>query len=465
MVVRALCLSILLVACAATPHPGANAAGFLPGDPMATCTVPPATFQSWFKSGIATENGFVNPADSVAFPINNTVCDFYLWSEQMFLWLTSEAPASYGGSGSVFASPVFFNVSPESGGKRTLIPNTDLVLPFPVRIQKPEQIGETGQAGGSGVLISQAGSLVYYGIHVNDVYAYFLTGQKAGKIAASDFPNTQADLNAVTAYVSSIGVSPLQDANALTLELKTSWVDASTVADKSQFVTISATVPSYTKTSSTQWTPTGNLVPMELALVGMHVVGTVQSHPEMVWATFEHVTNTANNAYVYTDTGGTKRHVPFDSSGNWIFMPSGGPAPDDSTAPIAVDKNGNIVATPPHTIGPVAAFHENPWGSANSVDSSAVNDTEIISINDNVIGQLQGNDVRKNYVMIGAIWTQKGNIPNNPNTLKGSTELANSTMETYHQNLHCFTCHSISSGSSDGLDISHIYSDIAPLAP
>src|ERR1700741_2384692 len=105
----------------------------LPNDPQSTCTVskgvqPPKTdtaeFAGWFHSGTAALNGVVDPADSVAFP-NNPNCSFYQWSQRMFLWLTSPAPASYGGGGGrIFASPAFFTVSPEdSMGVRTLIPN------------------------------------------------------------------------------------------------------------------------------------------------------------------------------------------------------------------------------------------------------------------------------------------------------------------------------------------------------
>lgn len=96
----------------------------LPADAKPTCTVPPATFSTWFKTGVVTLNGEVNPANSVTFPdIPN--CSFYQWSEQMFLWLTSPTPKSYGGgSGRIFNSPTFYDVSaPDINGDRTLTPH------------------------------------------------------------------------------------------------------------------------------------------------------------------------------------------------------------------------------------------------------------------------------------------------------------------------------------------------------
>lgn len=434
----------------------------LPPDPKPTCTVSAREFATWFQSGHVTRDGFVKPADSVGFPTNNTICDFYKWSSQMFLWLTSSATSTtYGGSGPVFDSPVFYDVSPQNAqGQRMLIPNTPGIPNpiLPIRIMKPEEIGETGQAGGGGVLISQAGSLVYYGIHVNDVYAEFLAGQKGGQIQASEFPNSQADLNAVEHFAG----HNFSDGIALTLELKTSWVDATTV-EAGRYLTIEAQVPAYDRSSSTLWPPAGTQT-RPLALVGMHVVGTVQGHPEFVWATFEHVDTVPDNTYYYTRSDGTMGVVPYDASGNWLFMASGGSMAGANVERAAVDKAGNIVAKSGQTIGPSNTYRVNPWGNAGNAASSATNNTEILSVNTDVLALLADGDIRKNYILIGALWTQNGQIPgtvNPPPPQIGSLELANSTMETYHQDLNCFVCHQ---GPSFGKnDLSHIYFEIQPL--
>jgi hypothetical protein len=65
---------------------------------------------------------------------------------------------------------------------------------------------EQGQADGN-VLIAQNGSLVYYALQVNDVYAYFLTGQKGGQISATTFPTTPAALNSIEAFALSHGTT------------------------------------------------------------------------------------------------------------------------------------------------------------------------------------------------------------------------------------------------------------------
>ncbi|HXB36054.1 MAG TPA: hypothetical protein VNV35_21665 [Puia sp.] len=76
------------------------------------------------------------------------------------------------------------------------------------------------------------------------------------------------------------------DSPALVVELKSAWVLASSVPDPGDYITTTAAVPRYNKTA-TEWT----LVPdvsdtVLLCMIGMHVVGSVNQHPEMIWATF-----------------------------------------------------------------------------------------------------------------------------------------------------------------------------------
>lgn len=420
---------------------------YLPPDPAKTCTVTNSEISMWFVNAKITRNGAVTPADSVGFPLQNTICDFYKWSAQMFLWLNSPT----GKGQRVFDSAVFYDVSPDSGGKRTLIPNTAMTN-FALRQAKPEEIGETGQAGGGGVLISQQGSLVYYGIHVNDVYAAFLGGQKSGVLQTDAFPTTQADLSAIEKFAG----TQFSDGIALTMELKTSWVDASTVK-KADYITIKATVPKFDRTSNTKWTLNGTET-KELAMVGMHIVGSAQGHPEMIWATYEHVGNTPDNAYTYTNAKGSNVDVPYNSAGDFLFMAKGGAMAGANVERGKTDSSGNIVADAGQTIGASNTFRVNPWGDAGASAASADNNTQLISINNDVVNALAVGDPRKNYLLGGAIWTQHGKIPPQ-GTQKGSLLLANSTMETYHQTINCFACHS----SPTSIGLSHVYGAIQPL--
>lgn len=95
------------------------AAQGVPQDAAPNCQVDQETFNKWFKSGTPSLNGFVNPADSVGFA-ESSVCDFYAWAKQMFLWLTSP------GKSRVFDSEIFYDVSPpDSNGQRMFLPHKD----------------------------------------------------------------------------------------------------------------------------------------------------------------------------------------------------------------------------------------------------------------------------------------------------------------------------------------------------
>jgi hypothetical protein len=453
----------------------------LPPNPAKTCTIAQPDFAKWFANGMVQKDGLVKPADSLDFTPTG-LCDFYKWSWQMFLWATSPQH-TYGGSSVVFNSPVFYDVSPPGAPpncQRTLVQNTGLVVKtfgvFRAQVNKTGvgiRLGpdgtiihtEEGQATGD-VLMSQNNSLVYYGIHINDVYAYFLTGNKTGGLnpALTTFPDNQAQLKEVTDYAKKHNKT-FPDPNALVIELKTSWVETTNLPNPDHYVTLTAEVPTYTKTPM-KWTPTGKTHQVKLALVAMHVVGTVKNHPEMVWATFEHHGTAPNGNYAYINAMNNIVTVPQNTNGNWLFCKSKSTGPFN-VSHMRLDPSGDIVANAGHTITPSDTLLNNPWGQGTSS-----NNTEIISLNDSVLGLIPPGDVRKNYVLIGALWTN-GKIPgfDPPNTVQqiGSTQLANATMETYIQfaSLNCFSCHSGSPGNGLGMKcgggLSHIYGDIVPL--
>ena len=428
----------------------------------AACSVSPKELSNWFVSGRVSKGGFVSFANSIAFPAQNTTCDFYKWAHQMFLWISSPAAG-----GIVLESPVFFDINFDAQGGH-YIPNTAGVArhSFAVRGTKTQSIQPGGQAGGGDTVLSMNGSLVYFGVHANDVYAWFNTAVSNKVIPASaPFPNTPAGLASVVSYASGQGTS-LPDANALGLELKTAWVDAATVLNVADYVTIDATVPNYVKTSSTLWTinkqsPT---IAKTLALVGIHIVGAVQGHPEMVWATFEHRNNAPNNAFYFNTLFGSTVQVPYNSTGTWSFMASGGTQSGALVPQMTIDpNNGNVVATNGNTIRQNNVYRVNPWGNAPTA-ASAVNNSQLISLNLDIFAMLGlVGDVRANYTQVGAVWTSDGSIPSGPTApaLRGSLLLANTTMETYHQvviqgqsaSMGCFGCHS----STTSTGTSHLF--------
>jgi hypothetical protein len=193
----------------------------------------------------------------------------------------------------------------------------------------------------------------------------------------------------------------------------------------------------------------------------MHVVGSTNKHPEMIWATFEHVRNAPNQQYSYiSSSSNAPTNKPADGPGAWLFSASGA----SSSGPIPImnlGPNGSIVASGNATIGPVDVTRLNAWGSD---PTAAETNTAVISINRSIIDQLAAGDVRKNYIMIGSIWTD-GTSPVG-NNLLGTTMVSNATMETFEQPGTCFDCHAGNMlGSTGGGGLSHIWGQIDPLFP
>jgi hypothetical protein len=545
----------------------------LPTDAQSSCVVTAPVFASWFQSGTVTLNGVVNPANSVTFP-NTPNCSFYQWSKQMFLWLTSPAPATYGGGGGlILDSPTFYDVSPPaSDGSRTFLPHTlGLVRTFGLRAAqvgpqglqlmfdssgklfqfKPAALGakplilnasgqkveiaharldrdrklilldqgglviqarpsegakpseraevsqmliaqkfiidgipifidpslevidvEQGQAGGNGVLEAlPGGSLVYYATIVNDVYAYFATGVKDSAISATQFPTTASDLAKITTFATAHGKT-FPDPNALTVEVKSAWVEAAGLPNLGSYITMNATIPTYNESNPNTWTPgpPPGQKTVQLALVGMHVVGSTSGHPEMIWATFEHFANAPRATYSYVNTGGSTVTVNQNTNASWVFSKtnSAGPFNQEHMS----FSTPNIVSAPGFTISPSDTIRWKAFGAASDVSpnpidgSTAASNSEIISINNSISGMIASGDVRNNYVMTGATWTIGGASPGAGNQV-GTSALSNTTMETYqqgtdttlaHGGTNCFTCH-----TSNTTGVSHVFGPLKPL--
>jgi hypothetical protein len=318
--------------------------------------------------------------------------------------------------------------------------------------------------------MARGGSLVYYAMQVNNVFAYFLTRNRNDQTSPipDQFPTGKrdrtgkTDLDHIVEFAKRRYGKDLDHANVLAMEVKSAWIEAAGLADPDKYITITASVPVYKKSSATTWEREPNKTEeVRLAMVGMHVVGSVAGHPEMIWATFEHVNNAPSGRYTYWDTkSGPKappKVVDRSTGGTWLFFGSGG---TENRSRMGV-QGGNIVAVGSQTIGPVDVVRLNAWGVA--TDGTDANDrkaadanTDVISINNSVIGHLKDGDVRKNYIMTGSTWLKPGGIE------VGTTKTANTTMETFQQPSNCFGCHGNRLNAID-LSVSQIYHRLKPL--
>jgi hypothetical protein len=378
-----------------------------------------------------------------------------------------------------------------------------------IAVEQQQATGSANTPTGP-VLTSNKGSLVYYGIMVNDVYAYFLTGWQSAVIQLftvldlTHFPQSTGDQTEISNFVNQKNVNKqLADLNALAVEIKTSWVEADKVSDPNTYITANAVIPVYqpSKNNSHEWLPMG-VKTTQLALVGMHVVGSAAGHPEMIWATFEHDHNTPNVTYAYTNNKGAPRQVTQDATcQGWLFCVDGfdisklanPTGVNQPIQPIArLDNSGHIVAVGNNPIGNQNGtligsniIREKPWGAVKLIGGEALLDSnsEIIAINFDVRSLLKqlippnsgAPDVRSNYFLVGATWTD-GSPPSKTTTL-GVDSLANTTIETFVQgtpltqdSLHCFGCHTgpgvtLTPGGRTlaTTSVSHIFAFINPL--
>lgn len=470
----------------------------VPSDAQDTYPLTETVFSTWFKDGSITKDGIVTAANSMDFTNTNNV-DFYKWSYRMFLWITSEESDGT----RVFDSKTFYDVAPaDAKGNRALIPHEPGVYrsfsPHLLQTRNVDAVldqTEQGQAGGGDVLMTKNGHLVYYTLMVNDVMAVFRT--KTFGTTPNEFPSTSGKLDALVEYGRFLGVN-IDDPKALAMELKLSWVESSSLPNPEDYVQIDATIPIYNKVSETLWIATEETKTATLALTGMHVVGNAKGHPEMLWATFEHATNTPQEEYSYITNTNTTKTVPFSTSGDFLFCADG--AGGDFNIPHMKMQGDSIVADSIFTISPSNSTLVNSWGAAVGVTpnplvtSDAESNSEVISLNSSVIGMLIDGDVRKNYMLIGCTWTDGGGYPysarksvdggmvNYPRTglpsvkglgdAVGTSRLANSTMETYHQGDNCFDCHNnftkvntVAANVAGGgyTDLSHIFSKLEAL--
>jgi len=442
------CLALAASALAFFAKPASAQVAVVPNDAMATCSVAQAEFSGWFEGGTIQANGAVSPADSLNFRADGPECNFFKWAERMFYWLTSPEKAG----GVAFQSPDFFAISaPDSEGRRTMTRNTPGKVDLFLRKAKSVEAG--GQAGKHGVLMAQNKSLVFYASHVNDAYAYFLTGVKNGVITAHPprplrFPVEQSELDEVARVAASHGTN-LRNPNTLVLELKSAWI-RTTGLDPRKYITMTATIPTYDISNDQRWTPNGT-EQTQLALVGLHVVGSVSGNPNQVWATFEHVDNAPMAPYSYNNVANQVITVSPAPGRAWAFSSQSCVAPVNEEL-MHAQNAPNIEAHPGKRIEPGHICRMNAWGTPPTDTEVVGMNTQIISINSAIMGMVPNDDVRKNYLMVGATW--RGGV--------GASRLSNTTLETFDQSKNCSSCHL--GNLADGR-LSHMFRPLNPLSP
>lgn len=488
---------------------------------------------------------YIFPADGPDFTTSgyaDTDCAFFDWSAQMFLWLTSsvssgEKPSTIHApddeTSYVFSSEFLYRLN---DGVLEPQSEEDETPTMQVRSAKGDaRLTSIGQAGGEGVLftqnqnnVSKSSSLVYYEVLTNRSYGYvrdavhksapspnnysefvhsatescsamkygFDNGFVNNKDQTAAFlynlfcPDNTVPVNGLPKLPTTISqLETAIDYLSMNMEIKIAWVDASTLNNPDNYITKKGVIPVYSMVDGKNemlpmWTKSA-----ELALVGMHVVGSVHGHPELVWATFEHKDNAPNAKYYYLDSDGSPPKSHSDTvntaNGNWLLS--------DGTAVASVTEYGRSEVEPLSSVDyikpksktqiepvsmPSQVNRINPWGNPQGKDNAKSN-SAVMSTNISALSLLkqfydtQGlstiKDPRFNYILTGASWGADGNFPTGESdtNINGTPAMANTTLETFQQtvlqtsgdNTGCFGCHGITAGDSK-FKVSHIFDKI-----
>ncbi len=353
-----------------------------------------------------------------------TDCDFHLWSFQKFLSLTRSADGKAPFEGLV-------QVSNDLELRGAMLDLTDIT-----------------QAGTHGSLYDKNNSPIYYSIHVNQqMYDY---QQKYLSLFAK---NIQQNKDTVLAPGDTVNINNLHALGLDTLnypvgsiEIKASWIMASSLKPDER--------KDYYITKAIFGAP--DVMPVEVALLGMHIVGRVANHPEQVWATFEH----DDLAPDYDWSTGKDTTTKVVSDKNFLFY--------NANTTVANCPMNNTATSPAKFTN---VFNMFKYGMAEEFTGSFVpsrrdslNNANIEALNESVKKQLREKDKGpwSHYFYKGSMWLDDptpasfapGNfslgILTNP-FLRGSRAISNITMETFAQvnfsgnyasgSMNCFACH------------------------
>lgn len=369
---------------------------------------------SWFNGSIINppEEGAQSPfADS-----STTNCLFHQWSWQKFLYLT-QVPSGEN-------LPYFLSAMSQVNSEMEPVTSAGATL----------ALEEYKQAGGGGILASNSTygtqNTVYYSLHINDIFEK--TAKDAEKAIAA------GTMNATNRETFPVGA----------LELKVSWVAESSIPEneRSNYYSTTATIGE----SNTS---------VNVLLLGMHVVGVVENHPEFIWATFEH-----NDLAAYYDWSSTttSADAPVTSATNLPFFNSAdqasladiqwsGSSPRNPNNVFAINKYGT-----PRVPG-------NDFMANTSQTSGEKNYDNIEQLNQSVWDSLNAHGIAlwDNYFYNGSIWmntdgyTKSQQIDsilaratdfgdaNAGGPLRGSVNAFNITMETYEQTMSKSSIHAM----------------------
>lgn len=446
-----LALALALASCTPSPPRDVAPAASAPAaSAVAASTATPACPTLGWSEGLAR---YLAPDATVATqePDRQVDCDFHAWSWQTFVWATALDPN---------AVPRFMRLpttddlisSRADADKEGARP-----LRLAARIQKsratspaPEVAGAIVQADGN-MMVAPNGYPVLASVHMN----------------ASYFKTAKRNMIHDGGYQKNPNQDDSFDVGAAVFKATWMRLDSTQQAPAGTFVT-QAEVPllkvvNNVVVADTDASGKGRTTQAKVALVGLHVVGVTDGHPEFLWATFEHKLNApalADNSF----------NAAASDPQNYTFYAANTPFANANALnnPIKIDRANPqpVLSFDPKTqrFAPVtnAVLLNRTGGETNSPDGAA----NIDKLNQSAQGFLNRQSEKQaqfaSYNLIGTVWFAPNAFATSApgweslaaTDAKGSVNLANSTAETFFQVAsdkdiskvqNCFTCHNAAS--------------------
>lgn len=454
---------------------------------------PPPTSQQTNCSGTFSDGSSINVASPQPLgdvPGDQSFCDFHTFAWNQYLYLTQMVNDS--NDPSFPSKPRFLSYAPWYNLLKVNGSPQPKAFPGGTTTLQVARLDNKQAGGGQDELIDVAGQTVLYDIRFNQTFYDFIA-TSTGKYYTQEGYYSYCDpLNPSEPFTDCKNTTPLwlpwtdSATNMGSIEVKSSW---------RQFPGNDC--------PATQMYCAGK----NLGLVGLHIAQKTPTHGEWIWASFEHVANVPDCA-----AGSSTPIAPQSPLGTaWSFFdPSKAPASVMETKTCGVTSANPQCNTDPHVPpGSESSVFQQvnvcrtdalPAGGANTANCALSTDAPLANsagnaacLNATLQPQLSG--VWKNYQLIGTLWTQHTQAPNENfcidvfqdcsssglpvKTAVGFPNLANTTLETYLQTgstaydpnsptlpnatkAGCFGCHNPTPQDSD-TDLSHFPSKFLSL--
>lgn len=327
----------------------------------------------------------------------------------------------------------------------------------------PEIGSGVEQAGLGGLLIDGNGRPIYYAIHLNDRFAEFVRR------------------NGLTTPAAVLGADPsLAFDEPGIIELKSAWRILTPGEDRSSYFWKRATVPHLVASDrGVVPDPSGLCETVDVALVALHVVFTMEGHPEFIWSTFEHVDrekrpDSAPEADANPEA--TDPDYVADASRSWLLYRAGASAAHSNLGALrtadelaaAFDEASQSFTRNGGATTPI--YREYPASKM----TTTTPDEDLELLNASVWSRFlpeDSGDMRQHYRLVGATWLDRPdrdfavgrefiNAPgqsSDEGPVAGEDALSSLAMESFTQSTYhnCFSCHDtqlVVTGDGDALE-------------